>query len=333
MLIYFRKSLFGLLVFIFVAISPGLLYAQTCSCAGAPLLGSQSSGAAGAGNLLIGVTYEFNQITRLFSGNDMLVNDSAERSTQSTLIEINYGITDRFSVSGTISYVDKERISGLSNPLGTQVSQTNGIGDGMILLRYNVLQQTLWNRYHLAVGGGVKAPFGSTSFRNNNGLLFNSDMQPGTGAWDGVFWSHASVALIPFTSANLSLTTSYRLTGTNERFSQNDNYQFGNELVSTLSVSNGITERIGYRLGLRYRSTTSDELNNVSQPNTGGKWVFIYPELSFALSDRFSIGAGGQLPLWQYLKGTQPTTTFTASASLFINFNRSENTFIHGKNR
>ena len=333
MINYTRIVFFTLFVVIFSTVSPGFLFAQTCSCAGAPLLGSQSSGASGAGNLLVGITYEFNQITRLYSGSDQLVNDSAERSTQSTLIEINYGITDRLSLSGTISYVDKQRISGLTNPQGTQLSQTSGIGDGMILLRYNVLQQSLWNRYHLAVGGGLKAPFGSTSFRNNSGLLFNSDMQPGTGAWDGVFWSQASIALIPFTSANLTLITSFRLTGTNERFNQADNYQFGNELVSALTVSDGITERFGYRLGLRYRSTTPDELNNVSQPNTGGKWVFLHPELSFALSDRFSIGAGGQLPLWQFLKGTQPTTTFAASASLFINLNRSENTFTHGKYR
>jgi hypothetical protein len=332
-MIYHIRAVFsGLLAIIFMAVSPGLLYAQTCSCAGAPLLGSQSSGATGAGNLLMGITYEFNQITRLYSGSDQLVNDSAERSTQSALIEINYGITDRLSLSGTISYVDKERISGLTNPQGRQISQTNGIGDGMILLRYTAMQQSLWNRYSLAVGGGVKAPFGSTSFRNSNGLLFNSDMQPGTGAWDGVFWSQVSAALTPFTSANLSLTTSYRLTGSNERFNQNDNYQFGNELISTLSVTDGISERLGYRLGLRYRSTTSDELNNVSQPNTGGKWVFLHPELFFSFSDRFTFGAGGQLPLWQYLNGTQPTTTFTASASLFINFNSSKNTFIHGNN-
>jgi hypothetical protein len=76
-------------------------YAQTCSCAGAPLLGSQSAGASGAGNLLIGATYEFNQIADLYSGSTQLSERSVERNTQSALFEVNYGITDRFSVSGT----------------------------------------------------------------------------------------------------------------------------------------------------------------------------------------------------------------------------------------
>lgn len=322
-----------LAISLFLSISPIFLHAQTCSCAGAPLIGSQSSGATGTGNLLAGITYEFNQITNLYTGSEQLVNDSVERSTQSFLLEINYGITDRLSVTGTVSYVDKQRASGLGSPQRSQISQTNGIGDGMILLRYNILQQTLWNRYSIAVGGGMKAPFGSTSIRNNSGLSFNLDMQPGTGAWDGVFWSQASVSLIPLSTANLSLTNSYRYTGSHDRFNQTDSYEFGNELLTALSISDGISERFGYRLSFRYRSVSSDQLNEISQPNTGGQWLFINPQFNFAITEQITFSAGGQFPLWQYLKGTQPTTTFTTSASIFVNFNSSNNTFQHGNNR
>src|SRR6056297_826390 len=69
----------------------GAALSQTCSCAGAPLLGTQSAGASGAGNLLIGVTYEFNQITNLYTGSEQITNDSADRHTQSVLFELNYG--------------------------------------------------------------------------------------------------------------------------------------------------------------------------------------------------------------------------------------------------
>ena len=309
---------------------PVAIMAQTCSCAGAPLLGTQSTGASGEGNLLIGLTYEFNQITNLYTGSTRITNNTAERNTQSALLEINYGITDRFSLSGTISFVQKFRESGLSNPAGSQTSTTNGIGDGVLLLRYVLSQQSLWNRYHLAIGAGTKAPLGSTSVRNPNGLLFNADMQPGTGAWDGIFWSQTAISLLPRSTMNLSWINSYRITGTNERFTENDDYRFGNEFISNLSASNSINDRFSYSLNLRYRSTASDQRNEITMPNTGGIWLSVIPDLFIGLSESLSLKLSGQIPVYQDLRGFQPTTTYTLSASLFINFNRNENAFIHG---
>lgn len=306
--------------------------AQTCSCAGAPLLGSQNTSSIEAGALSAGITYQFNQIRRLFAGTERLVNDSAERNTQSMLLELNYGITDRLSLSGTLSYVRKERLSGLGTPGSSRLSDTNGVGDGMMMLRYTIIPQTLWNRYQLAAGIGAKAPVGNTSHTNSSGLLFNADMQSGTGAWDGVFWGYGAVSLLPFSTANISLATSYRLTGQSERFGRNDRYRFGNEFTSAMEVSNGITDRLAYRIGMEYRSTSSDRLNDFTQPNTGGKWVSATGGVSYGLSDRISASISGRIPVYQYLKGTQPTTSYTASVSLFYTFNRQKNTFIHARN-
>lgn len=325
---FYTYRLIAILIFPLMFL-PAAIYAQTCSCAGAPLLGTQSTGATGAGNLLIGTTYEFNQITNLYAGSEQITNDSANRNTQSALFEINYGFTDRLSASGTFSYVRKQRSSGIGTPGGTQTSTTAGIGDGMVLLRYTILPQSLWNRYHIAVGGGAKAPLGSTSLNNPDGRRFNADMQPGSGAWDGVFWSNVAINLLPVSTMNISLTNSFRLTGTNERFVEGDDYRFGNEFISILGVSNTITDRISYKINARYRSTASDRRNDIGQPNTGGKWVTLIPDLYIGISDQTSIKLSGQIPLYQHLNGLQPTTTYALSASFFININSSQNTFIH----
>ena len=310
----------------------GAALSQTCSCAGAPLLGTQSAGASGAGNLLMGVTYEFNQITNLYTGSEQITNDSADRHTQSVLFEVNYGLTDRLSASGTFSYVRKQRTSGIGIPGANQTSTTAGIGDGIALLRYTLLPQSLWNRYHVAIGGGVKVPLGSTTLNNPNGLRFNADMQPGTGAWDGVFWSSVGMHLLPFSTINFSFTNSYRRTGTNSRFVEGDEYRFGNEFISILGVSDTVTDRISYKLNARYRSASSDQRNNTIQPNTGGKWVTLIPDLYITTSDRTSIKLSGQIPIYQELNGLQPSTTYALSASFFININSSQNTFIHANN-
>lgn len=322
-----KAVLFPLVIISFL--SATVVQAQTCSCAGAPLLGTQSAGATGAGNLLAGVTYEFNQITSLYTGSKQITNDSADRNTQSVLFEINYGITDRLSASGTFSYVRKQRTSGIGTPGSNQRSTTAGIGDGIALLRYTLLPQTLWNRYHIAIGGGVKAPLGSTTLNNPSGLRFNADMQPGTGAWDGVLWSNLALNFLPVSTMNLSLTNSFRLTGTNERFVEGDDYRFGNEFISILGLRDSITDRISYKINTRYRSTSSDQRNDSTQPNTGGKWFTLIPDLYITTSDRTSIKLSGQIPLYQDLNGLQPTTAYALSASFFININSSQNTFIH----
>lgn len=298
---------------------PVQLSAQTCSCAGAPLISSQSVSSASKGNLLMGVTYQHNEISNLYSGSRQLDNQSTTRSTQSTLLELNYGITKRLTFSGTASFVQKFRKSGLQNPRNEEILKTQGVGDGVFMLKYVLHKNTIREQYQLALGGGVKVPFGQTDL-TQNGLALNADMQPGTGAWDGVAWSYLSKTFAPATTINLFWYNSFRLTGTNDRFGSNDSYQFGNELVSTIGVTDKLFGDFSYVMMARYRSTASDERNDNPLPNTGGKWVFLKPTLSYGLTDRVSFRVSGQLPVYQHLSGTQPTTAFTLSGSVFYNF-------------
>jgi len=295
--------------------------AQTCSCAGAPLISSQSISSAAKGNLLVGLTYQYNEISELYSGTSKLDNRSVVRNTQSTLVEVNYGLTNRLTLSGTATFVQKFRKTGLQNPGNEESLTTRGIGDGLFMLKYVLHRNTMREQYQLALGGGVKVPFGRNSL-TQNGLALNADMQPGTGAWDWVGWSYFSKTFAPATTINLFWYNSYRLTGEDERFGSGDNYEFGNELVSTAGVTNSITDRLSYIMMVRYRSTSSDELNGAKLPNTGGQWVSLRPALTFKLNSQITVRAAGQLPVYQHLNGTQPTTSYTLSGSIFYNFGK-----------
>jgi len=319
-----KRFFFLITLILFIFSIPILTYAQTCSCAGAPLISSQTTGASSAGNLLLGITYEYHDISSLYSGSERLTDETVTRNTQSVLFEINYGITDRLSVSGTFSHVDKDRTTGLNRPVGGTTVNTRGIGDGVLMFRYTLHQQSLWRQYHVAVGAGVKVPLGTTSM-TNNGFSLNADMQPGTGAWDGVVWSYLSTSFLPYTTMNLSLNTTYRQTGSNDRFAVGDSYRFGNELVSSLGISNEVAGNFSYMLSLRYRSSSSDRLNGNNMPNTGGKWLSVIPSFIYSFSDRVSTQISGRIPAYQDLNGTQPTTTFSLSGSLFLNFNSNKN--------
>jgi hypothetical protein len=318
-------------IFFLVAVllaQTSVLLAQTCSCAGTPLLGSQSLGATTEGNLVLGLTYEYHEISSLYNGTERLNNETARRNTQSLLFEANYGITGRLSVTGTFTYTQKYRKTGLQNPAFSESLATTGIGDGLFLLKYTLHRQTLWEPYQISIGGGAKVPFGSFSL-TNNGLPLNADMQPGTGAWDGVFWSYLSRTLRAH-DINIFMTNSYRLTGSAERFGSSDEFRFGNEFVSELGAGGPLVDKLSYMFTVRYRSTSSDRRNGEKLPTTGGKWLYLKPSLNYQFSDRISARISGKLPAYQHLNGTQPSTTFTLSGSIFFSLNKNDSGFIYG---
>ncbi|MEX0647469.1 MAG: hypothetical protein WEA56_10020 [Balneolaceae bacterium] len=315
-----KKKLF--LVFFLLLLTSGQMIsnAQTCSCAGAPLLASQNYGITNSGNVVIGITHEYNDISDLYAGAAVLDDQNSSRTTNSTLFEINYGITRRFSISGTFSYVSKNRVTGLQGANSEDVT-TRGLGDGIFLLKYVLKESSLASQYNIVLGSGIKAPFGTTSIRHNN-LLMNADMQPGSGAWDAVLWSYFSTSFVPHTDMSLFAVNSYRFTGSNDRFGENDRYRFGNEWVSALGAAIPITDQLGSSAIFRFRHTTQDQRNEHQMPNTGGTWLMINPVISYKLTDQLSFTLGSQIPLYQYLKGTQPTTSYTLSISAFYNFNK-----------
>ncbi len=303
--------------------------AQTCSCAGSPLITSQSIGSTSQGKLLLGLTYEYNNISDLYSGDTQLDNTNQRLNTTTALFEANYGLTERLALTGTITYNRKYRETGLQTPGDPETLTTSGIGDGLLLLKYNVKNQTIWDPYHISVGGGVKIPFGSTSLKSN-GFTLNADMQPGTGAWDGLLWGYASRT---FKKSNRNIFTmgTYRRTGVNERFNSTDRYRFGNELILILGTTGPIAGRWSYAFMLRYRSSSSDRRNGAKLPSTGGKWVKLKPNINYQLSDRFNLQLSGQLPVYQRLKGTQPTTSFILSGSVFYMLGKKNEGIIGGE--
>ncbi len=60
---------------------------KNCSCAGNPLIRSQNISSVSKGTLLLGVTYQYNDISNLYTGSDILTNQSVYRNTQSTLTQ------------------------------------------------------------------------------------------------------------------------------------------------------------------------------------------------------------------------------------------------------
>ena len=108
----------------------------------------------------------------------------------------------------------------------------------------------------LALGVGPKLPFGNSDIRDGD-ILLPADMQPGTGAWDGILWGYFYQGFLPKMPANIFSTLSYRFTGKSKR-----TYEFGDEFSATFGGSYRTKYGIDFSLLTRYRSVTADKFGD-----------------------------------------------------------------------
>jgi len=314
-----------ILFLVLLSVRPASSNGQTCSCAGAPLLSAQFVGAGKAGQLVIGLTYEHHEISRVFAGTER-VGEETERATRSTLMEIHYGLTDRISLSSTINFAQKDRTTGTDGSFERSSLSTRGIGDALFLVSYTILKQSLFKPHLLLISAGAKAPLGSSSLERD-GVPLNADMQPGTGAWDGVFLVYWSYSMLPRWKTTLFATANYRFSGANKRFNATDLYRFGNGLSFAFGAGKPAGTKFSYALALLYRTTTQDERNDADIFNTGGRWLSVAPSFQYSLTSKTDVRLAGRYPIAQSLRGTQPSTSFAASISFFYKFGKTKNGF------
>jgi hypothetical protein len=270
--------------------------AATCSCSSVPLLGSMESTSPGSKTWFFSSSYEFHDISDLYSGTDE-VNDETgrDRESQSLLLEASYGINDKWSVTGLISRVEQKRKIG-------QGSTT--------MVKYAPKRVGLFSRNGLSFGFGTRIPTGDDD--QTDFVRLAEDLQPSTGAWSAVFWSQYTHAFSQSANTQIFAAMSYSANGENDR-----DYRFGDEL----SVSAGASHKFGNRWGLGadlgYRKTDRDERNSVEIPNTGGQWLSLVPAVQYHFSDHLAAKISARIPVWRDLNDSlQFTTSYAYSVSI-----------------
>ena len=303
--------------------APVYTFGQTCCSGGVPLSGNLGLPAADQSTWQLSLSYDLNVLRTLKVGTEKLDERNRERITHSVLFETGYTFTKRFSADVFLSWVRQER--NIDNPgLPSQNQSTSGIGDAVLLLKYTIINKgpVVWT-----LGAGPKFPTGASDIRNN-GILLGADLQPGSGAWDGIFWSYLVHQLESRKSMNISLVASGRLTGTNENFRLDQSYRFGSEY----QVIGGISDRVVLgkllvdpSVSLRFRKAFEDEVGMSELPNTGGEWVFLNPAAGISISNNLSFNFGFEIPLYANITGTQLTPTFRINTGFYYIFNRKQN--------
>ncbi len=291
------------------------LAAQTCCSGGVPLSGNLGLPASSQNTWQFSLNYDLNVLKTLKVGTEKLDERNRRRLTHSMLFEAGYTFSERFSTDLFFSWVRQERK--ISNPgLPDQEQHTSGIGDAVLLLKYNLINK---DGDVLTIGAGPKIPTGRSDI-TSDGILLGADLQPGSGAWDGVLWSYFSHQLEARKSMSYTITATYRLTGTNEDFRADQSYQFGRDFQAILGVGDRVlvgNTLIDPSISFRYRRASEDKVDGNNLPNTGGEWVFINPVLGFSLTNNLAFNVGVELPLYANITGTQLTPTYRINGGFY----------------
>jgi hypothetical protein len=273
------------------------------------------------GTFQFSLNYDVNLLQTLKAGTEVLDDDSRERKTQSVMLGINYGFTDRFSMDGFFSFVNQQRTI-TPDGLPVDFTETNGIGDAVLLFKYKLTP--IQNLTHQFIFGlGFKLPTGKSDI-SKDGITLNADLQPGSGAWDGIFWGNYIHNFKSRPSMNLISTLTFRLTGKNSEYFGSQIYELGDEFQLRAGVSDRFIIGkvvIDPSVTFRYRFADNDINDGFELPNTGGQWVLVIPAINYNILPNLSVNLTAEFPIYAQVDGTQLSPTSRFNIGLFYKLN------------
>ncbi len=131
------------------------------------------------GRLRVSVTTEWANFNNFREGEDSVTNTGGnEAKISQTTLFVDYGLTQRWTVSALVPYVIKRQ---KTNKFGKRVA--DGIGDPSLFARYELIRPVPEGGPSVALGLGLKFPLGSISEPSSHERLPPA-FQVGSGAFD-----------------------------------------------------------------------------------------------------------------------------------------------------
>lgn len=187
-------------------------------------------------------------------------------------------------------------------------------GDVRALGRYQFAVPDTANE---SVGGlrfGIKLPTGRKNIVNADGDVAERSLQPGTGTVDGIVGAYFHQAMHDADAAWFVQTQFQRALKSNQQFKPGS--QFGVDL----GYRQGVTEKLAGIVQLNFIVKGRDRGAAAEPADSGGRSVFVSPGVSYSMSDRLSIYAFYQQPIYQHVNGVQLTAKNAFVVGLSGNF-------------
>ena len=157
--------------------------AQTWCSGGVPTANNLGLPIAEAKTIQFSLNYDLNALNTLKTGSEKLESATRSRLTHTVMLQTGFSFNERWSVDVFVPWIRQEREIRFLGSV-SDFTSTTGLGDVVVLGKYNLLKKE--EKGNLAIAVGLKLPTGSSTKVNNNNLQLNADLQPGSGAFDQI---------------------------------------------------------------------------------------------------------------------------------------------------
>ena len=321
--------------------------AQGCCSGGGgnPLAAGNSTGVLQNGQAEILTTYQFTRSNRFLSGDSDTASFFDNLTSNYLFLKADYGVTEKFTMSVATGYYLNRTITEFADTSGHQEQvNSSGFGDLILFPRYSIYNKSNGlSRTEITLGLGWKIPLGSSNDSTSIGYsnFLNADgptpfidsveiwqtmpptVQATNGSNDlmayGFFykgWPHRKFRV--FASA-LYVHRGWNPLG----LKFGDYASLGLFAGTTLWERLGLTGQIqGEWVGKMRASNEIDPLAiySIDTASTGSLKASFVPQVSFSFKRGLTLFALADIPMYQYMNGTQIASQYQITAGLSYRF-------------
>lgn len=240
-----------------------------------------------------------------------------DRTEQSSVTAMGYGINSRWAVFGILPYrdINLDLDSG-----GQRINRNNQrFGDLTVFARYSAYQKNQPGKtFRVAPFLGLKLPTGNDRVQDSLGVLPRA-VQTSTGSTDvfgGVVFTYQTLKY------QFDTQISYRLNNKANGFEAGDIFRLDGSLQYRLWHSKpkqGLPHYLYGVLETNIINQSRNKLNGASDPNSNGTRIFISPGIQY-VTKRWILEGSVQLPISQNLNGSALENDYIVRAGIRFNF-------------
>jgi predicted porin len=264
----------------------------------------------------LGLRYEYLDQNQLRSGSDKVepegvpgdqTTDELDTLNRNWLVSADYTVDAHWSVSLQLPYVDRDHRHVFNDV--TPVTESwaiTGLGDARAIATYQLPVN------HGAVGLrlGVKLPTGGTEEVNADGVAAERTLQPGSGTTDAI------AGVYYYRQLDGDATTLFTQLLWQQPHEAYHDYAPGEQIMVDVGLRYAMTLATSAMLQLNYHYKGRDHGAEAEPDESGARYLYLSPGVSYNFSPRLQGYGFVQLPLYQYVNGTQLTPDWSAVAGL-----------------
>jgi hypothetical protein len=148
---------------------------------------------------------------------------------------------------------------------------------------------------------GLKLPTGRTGVTNDDGELAERSMQPGTGTTDLILGGYYHQRLTAVDASWFAQAQYQRA------LNSHAGYKPGSQFGADLGYRKGLGDKFGLLVQLNLVRKGSDSGFDAEPADSGGRFVYASPGLSYAVSDNLQVYGFVQQALYRHVNGVQLT--------------------------